>query len=308
MADVAYCAYCFECLSASFQKRKPLSLATVAHLWQKYEASKGDGRETPPESTDQDLSDAVNQDTAAPFRPAAISRLLLPSRSTSSSSVPSASSSTPSLATNCSSRTSQSSKSASKTSLFSLPGRLTRATRETQRKEEYPLFVTWDSRSRTGHKSLRGCIGTFDLQELEYGLQSYALTSAFEDTRFMPITEREVSALDCSVTLLTNFESISDPMDWDIGTHGLRINFTHNGRRYGATYLPDVAREQGWTKNETMISLMRKAGWTGRRDDWRNVSSLNVIRYQGSRCSLSFQRWRDWRRWIEDTGQDEEAL
>ena len=81
----------------------------------------------------------------------------------------------------------------------------------------------------------------------------------------MPITQRELSALECSVTLLTDFESISDPMDWQIGKHGLRINFTHNGRRYGSTYLPDVAREQAWTKEETLISLMRKAGWNGRR-------------------------------------------
>jgi AMMECR1 domain-containing protein len=31
--------------------------------------------------------------------------------------------------------------------------------------------------SRSGHKSLRGCIGTFEEQELAEGLKSYALTS-----------------------------------------------------------------------------------------------------------------------------------
>jgi hypothetical protein len=37
--------------------------------------------------------------------------------------------------------------------------------------------VTWNQHSaRTGEKSLRGCIGTFAAQELERGLQSYALT------------------------------------------------------------------------------------------------------------------------------------
>jgi uncharacterized protein (TIGR00296 family) len=121
----------------------------------------------------------------------------------------------------------------------------------------------------------------------------------------MPITQRELSALECSVTLLTDFESISDPMDWQIGKHGLRINFTHNGRRYGSTYLPDVAREQAWTKEETLISLMRKAGWNGRREDWRKVPNLNVVRYQGRRTSLGYSEWVEWKEWIEETGRDE---
>jgi uncharacterized protein (TIGR00296 family) len=121
----------------------------------------------------------------------------------------------------------------------------------------------------------------------------------------MPITQRELSALECSVTLLTDFESISDPMDWQIGKHGLRINFTHSGRRYGSTYLPDVAREQAWTKEETLISLMRKAGWNGRREDWRKVPNLNVVRYQGRRTSLGYSEWVEWKEWIEETGRDE---
>jgi hypothetical protein len=42
--------------------------------------------------------------------------------------------------------------------------------------QRYPLFVTWNTLSN-GHKSLRGCIGTFDAQELAEGLRAYALTS-----------------------------------------------------------------------------------------------------------------------------------
>jgi hypothetical protein len=52
-------------------------------------------------------------------------------------------------------------------------GRSSRAKSTDQR---YPLFVTWNTVSR-GHKSLRGCIGTFEAQDLEAGLKSYALTS-----------------------------------------------------------------------------------------------------------------------------------
>jgi AMME syndrome candidate gene 1 protein len=122
---------------------------------------------------------------------------------------------------------------------------------------------------------------------------------AFEDTRFQPITARELPSLECSITLLTDFESVSDPMDWEIGKHGIRISFTHRGRRYGSTYLPNVASEQGWNKDETMYSLMRKAGWSGRSDEWRKVADLQVIRYQGSKSALSYQDWQGWRAWAD---------
>jgi len=88
-------------------------------------------------------------------------------------------------------------------------------------------------------------------------------------------------------------------MAWEVGKHGLRISFTHHGRRYGSTYLPDVAREQGWTKEETIISLMRKAGWNGRKDDWRKVD-LKVITYQGDRVTMEYRDWRDWRDWVDE--------
>jgi AMMECR1 domain-containing protein len=48
--------------------------------------------------------------------------------------------------------------------------------------QKYPLFVTWNTLSKSGRKSLRGCIGTFEAQELSHGLKSYALTSYVHDT------------------------------------------------------------------------------------------------------------------------------
>lgn len=94
-------------------------------------------------------------------------------------------------------------------------------------------------------------------------------------------------------------------MAWELGKHGLRISFTHHSRRYGATYLPDVAREQGWTKEETITSLMRKAGWNGRRDEWRKVGDLTVVRYQGRKVAMSYRQWRDWRDWVDESNLGE---
>ena len=113
--------------------------------------------------------------------------------------------------------------------------------------------------------------------------------------------------MECGVTLLTDFETISDAFSWEIGKHGLRISFSWNGRRYGATYLPDVAREQGWTKEETMLSLMRKAGWGGKKEDWTKVNDMVIVRYQGRRATLGYTSWKEWRDWVEETGRDEDC-
>ena len=107
---------------------------------------------------------------------------------------------------------------------------------------ESPLFVTWNTVSpRSGTRSLRGCIGTFESLPLSSGLSSYALTSALSDHRFSPITKDELGTLEASVTLLTDFETASDAMDWEVGVHGVRISFFARNKRFGACYLPDVA-------------------------------------------------------------------
>lgn len=115
-------------------------------------------------------------------------------------------------------------------------------------------------------------------------------------------------------------------MDWTLGTHGLRISFVHRGRRYGATYLPDVAVEQGWTKEETVESLMRKAGWDGggsaaRRllrgaasgnssagKPWDQVSDFKTVRYQGLKASANYAEWQEWRDWVLSLDDGEEIL
>jgi len=160
-----------------------------------------------------------------------------------------------------------------------------------------PMFITWNTISSSGNKRLRGCIGTFAEQEVKHGLETYALVSALEDHRFRPISAREVPSLECRVTLLTDFEDAPDKMAWEIGTHGIRISFTHKGKRYGSTYLPDVAVEQGWTKEEALISLMHKAGWSGRDEDWDKIE-LHVIRYQGHALGVSHQQYKDFKDWV----------
>ncbi|KAF3908607.1 hypothetical protein AA313_de0200536 [Arthrobotrys entomopaga] len=164
-------------------------------------------------------------------------------------------------------------------------------------KPDRPLFVTWNLVKPEG-KQLRGCIGTFSDQELEEGLRTYALTAAFDDTRFNPIERKELSGLECAVSILTDFEPAANAFDWELGTHGLRISFTYHGRRLGATYLPDVPVEQGWTQEKTLISLMRKAGWGGKSASWQDVN-IQVTRYKGTKASVSWGEYKELKEFLE---------
>lgn len=103
--------------------------------------------------------------------------------------------------------------------------------------QEYPLFVTWNifphSSTRKSILSsptcpptprLRGCIGTFEPYSLAQGLAEYASISAFKDRRFSPISQAELSRLECGVSLLTGFEDCQDYLDWQVGVHGIYIH------------------------------------------------------------------------------------
>jgi hypothetical protein len=86
--------------------------------------------------------------------------------------------------------------------------------------------------------------------------------SALRDTRFPPVQQHEVAQLSCSVSLLSCFEEAANWQDWEIGTHGLIIEFTDPVLqcKRTATFLPEVAADQGWTKRQCIESLIRKAG------------------------------------------------
>lgn len=76
--------------------------------------------------------------------------------------------------------------------------------------------------------------------------EEYGNYSALKDSRFNPITRDEFPRLFVSVSILRHFEPAADYLDWEVGIHGIRIEF-HNekGQKRTATYLPEVAPEQG---------------------------------------------------------------
>lgn len=156
----------------------------------------------------------------------------------------------------------------------------------------YPLFVTWHKESRKyGEPQLRGCIGTFKAKHIHAGLNEYAITSAIHDRRFSPVSASEIPSLHCSVSLLTNFEEVESVWDWEINVHGIWIDFVDpNGVSRNATYLPEVAGEQGWTKEEAIESLVRKSGYKGALTQ-SLLSSIRLTRYQSSKSELTYTEY-----------------
>eukprot|EP00116_Pleurobrachia_bachei_P012154 sb/3472416/ len=67
---------------------------------------------------------------------------------------------------------------------------------------------------------------------------------AIHDSRFNPISKSEISQLKVNVSLLVGFEDGQNYLDWEVGTHGIKIEFPMGGSTRTATYLPEVAGER----------------------------------------------------------------
>jgi len=116
------------------------------------------------------------------------------------------------------------------------------------------------------HGRLRGCIGHFGedvpLHEI---VAEMARAAAFEDPRFPPVTADELADIDIEISVLTPMRRIQSLDEFELHRHGIYIR---KGYRSG-TFLPQVADEVNWTKEEFVSHCAQdKAGigWDGWRD------------------------------------------
>ncbi|XP_054566062.1 AMMECR1-like protein [Eptesicus fuscus] len=111
------------------------------------------------------------------------------------------------------------------------------------------------------------------------------------DRRFPPLTPEELPPLSCSVSLLTNFEEARGYLDWEVGVHGILIEFSHeNGVRGAATYLPEVAEEQGWDQTQAIDALLRKGGFQAPiTREFRET--LRLTRYRSEKVTVSYAEY-----------------
>ncbi len=123
-------------------------------------------------------------------------------------------------------------------------------------------FVTLNEKD-----DLRGCIGRFVTdQPLYKTVEEMAVAAATQDYRFPPVQLQELKTIHIEISVLTPLKKIKSIDEIVLGRDGIYIQ---KGNRHG-TFLPQVATETGWTKEQFLGHCARdKAGlqW----NDWKTA-------------------------------------
>ena len=115
------------------------------------------------------------------------------------------------------------------------------------------------------HKNgrLRGCIGHFgEDTPLHEIVAEMARAAAFEDPRFLNVTREEFDDLEIEISVLTPMRRIYSLDEFELHRHGIYIRKGFNS----GTYLPQVADEVNWTKEEFVSHCSQdkaRLGWDG---------------------------------------------
>ena len=116
-------------------------------------------------------------------------------------------------------------------------------------------------------EDLRGCIGTIEPTDSIYETVAMrAASAALEDTRFPhTVSVAELPFVTIEISVLTPPVPIKGPEEIVIGKHGIILGVGWNR----ATFLPQVAPEQGWDRETTLRHLASKAGLPA--DAWKKA-------------------------------------
>ena len=110
---------------------------------------------------------------------------------------------------------------------------------------------------------LRGCIGRFVADKPLYKIvQDMAVASSTEDPRFSRVSKDELSKITIEISVLSPLKKINSADEFILGKDGI---YMVKGSASG-TFLPQVAEETGWTKEEFLGHCAQdKAGigWDG---------------------------------------------
>jgi hypothetical protein len=122
---------------------------------------------------------------------------------------------------------------------------------------------------------LRGCMGHFENDTPLYEIVSrQTLISAVQDPRFPPVAPDELDSITIEISVLSAPEPVGSYEEIQVGRHGVIMR--KNGR--GATFLPQVAPEQGWTREEMLSQLSLKASLD--QDAWKQGASFEIYTAQ----------------------------
>jgi AmmeMemoRadiSam system protein A len=118
---------------------------------------------------------------------------------------------------------------------------------------------------------LRGCVGyVFPAASVYQTVAETARAAAFEDTRFPPLTAKELPHLEVHLSVLSLLQPIRAE-EVEVGRHGLLVSL--NARR--GLLLPQVPVEHGWDRETFLEQTCRKAGLP--LDAWHRGAVLEAF-------------------------------
>ena len=133
-------------------------------------------------------------------------------------------------------------------------------------------FVTLKNRG-----TLRGCIGTFTARGPLHETVREMAGAVLRDPRFLdrPVTAGELADIRIEISVLSPLEKVKDPLaEIELGRHGICIDEPLGS----GCFLPQVATETGWTKEEFLSHCASgKAGLAA--DAWRRPG-VTVYRFE----------------------------
>ena len=127
----------------------------------------------------------------------------------------------------------------------------------------------------TLHKDgkLRGCMGRFGSRQPLYDvIEEMAQAAAFQDPRFNAVQAGEMSSIDIEISVLTPLKKIDDISQFTLGKQGIYIE--KDGR--SGTFLPQVADEVNWTKEEFLGHCSQDKAGLG----WDGWKTANLYTYE----------------------------
>jgi AmmeMemoRadiSam system protein B/AmmeMemoRadiSam system protein A len=119
---------------------------------------------------------------------------------------------------------------------------------------------------------LRGCIGHIIGNKPLYKLVGeMAVAAAFNDPRFNPVTEAELSDLEIEISVLTPLRRVKHVDEIEVGKHGILMK----KGLYSGLLLPQVATEYGWDRKTFLEYTCLKAGLP--KDAWKDEGTIIYV-------------------------------
>lgn len=137
-------------------------------------------------------------------------------------------------------------------------------------REERGVFVTLHLGGE-----LRGCIGEIiPRRPLYLAVIDQAINAAVNDPRFLPLTAAELPLVQLEISVLSRPRPIGSWQEIAVGRHGVLLE--KGG--HSSVFLPQVAPEQGWNREEMLDHLACKAGLSP--EAWRQGAHFQVFEAQ----------------------------